>query len=124
MGARATSALAIAVVPHGLEAKVEATLHQLLAGALPVLRAAGCVLVGGHTCEGADLSLGKPLPTMQRAVASLWQSEEVLWSQVQSHIDADLNQIPLNLQFGGSLMQCLDRSDILAKVLTGRVTAA
>lgn len=63
-GARATSALATAVVPHGLEAKVEGTLHQLLAGALPVLRAAGCALVGGHTCEGAELSLGETLAAM------------------------------------------------------------
>ena len=58
MGARATSALAIAVVPYGLESKVEGTLHQMLAGALGTLRVAGCDLIGGHTCEGAELSLG------------------------------------------------------------------
>lgn len=58
MGARATSALAIAVVPYGLERKVEGTLHQMLAGALRTLRAAGCGLIGGHTCEGTELSLG------------------------------------------------------------------
>ena len=58
MGAKATSALAIAVVPYGLERKVEGTLHQMLAGALRTLRAAGCALIGGHTCEGAELSLG------------------------------------------------------------------
>lgn len=62
MGAKATSALAIAVVPYGLESKVEGTLHQMLAGALGTLRAAGCNLIGGHTCEGAELSLGaRPL---------------------------------------------------------------
>ncbi|KAK9902254.1 hypothetical protein WJX75_009733 [Coccomyxa subellipsoidea] len=58
MGAKATSALAIAVVPYGLESKVEGTLHQMLAGALGTLHAAGCNLIGGHTCEGAELSLG------------------------------------------------------------------
>lgn len=58
MGARATTALAIAVVPYGLESKTEATLHVMLAGALQVLSAAGCALVGGHTSEGAELALG------------------------------------------------------------------
>ncbi|CAL8466157.1 g5693 [Coccomyxa elongata] len=58
MGAKATSALAIAVVPYGLERKVEGTLHQMLGGALRTLQAAGCALIGGHTCEGAELSLG------------------------------------------------------------------
>ena len=58
MGARASTALAIAVVPHGLEAKVEATLHAMLGGALCVLRGAGWSLVGGHTSEGAELALG------------------------------------------------------------------
>ncbi len=29
-----------------------------MAGALSVLSAAGCDLVGGHTCEGANLALG------------------------------------------------------------------
>ena len=29
-----------------------------MAGALSMLSAAGCDLVGGHTCEGADLALG------------------------------------------------------------------
>ncbi len=58
MGARATTALAVAVVPHGLEAKVEEALLQMLAGALRTLGSAGCALVGGHSSEGAELSLG------------------------------------------------------------------
>lgn len=58
MNARPTTALALAVVPHAAEAKVEATLTQLLAGAGKVLEAAGCALVGGHTSEGAELALG------------------------------------------------------------------
>jgi len=58
MGAEAQSALAIATVPYGVEAKVEDLLAQLLIGAEEVLQEAGAVLVGGHSSEGAELALG------------------------------------------------------------------
>ncbi|KAL3145556.1 hypothetical protein ABBQ32_003381 [Trebouxia sp. C0010 RCD-2024] len=58
MGAQAQTALALAVVPFGLDSKMEEELFQMLAGAVPVLQAAGCALVGGHTCEGQEASLG------------------------------------------------------------------
>ncbi len=58
MGAKPHTALAIATVPFGVEAKVEADLAAMLAGANAVLRASGCALVGGHTGEGAELALG------------------------------------------------------------------
>jgi len=58
MGAEAQSATAIATVPPGLEAKVEDTVFQMMAGAVSVLNEAGCALVGGHTGEGSELALG------------------------------------------------------------------
>jgi selenide,water dikinase len=58
MGGMPQTALAIATVPYGLESKVEADLSMMMAGANAVLREANCALVGGHTSEGAELSLG------------------------------------------------------------------
>jgi selenide,water dikinase len=58
MGGEPQTALAIATVPFGIEDKVEDTLTQMLSGALEVLRDAGVALVGGHTSEGAELTLG------------------------------------------------------------------
>ena len=58
MGGEAQSATAIATIPPGLEAKVEDTVFQMMAGAVDVLNTAGCALVGGHTGEGRELALG------------------------------------------------------------------
>lgn len=58
MGAIPTSAMALATVPLMADALMEDELHQLLAGAVAVLNDDQVPLVGGHSAEGAELSLG------------------------------------------------------------------
>lgn len=58
MGAEPQTAMAIATLAYGIDAKLEADLKDLLSGANEALKAAGCALVGGHTSEGAELALG------------------------------------------------------------------
>jgi selenide,water dikinase len=58
MGGVPCHALATAVVPVGPAPKVEETLFQLLSGARACLDREGVALVGGHSSEGTDLSLG------------------------------------------------------------------
>ncbi len=58
MGATSHSVLAIATIPYGTDAKQEETLYQLLSGAIAALTESKTFLVGGHTTEGTDLSLG------------------------------------------------------------------
>lgn len=57
MGAAPTSALALATVPLMAGPMMEEDLYQMLAGAVAVLNDCGVPLVGGHSAEGAELSL-------------------------------------------------------------------
>ncbi|MDA1075310.1 MAG: selenide, water dikinase SelD [Proteobacteria bacterium] len=61
MGATPISALALATVPLMSEQMMEEDLFQLLSGAVDVLNASDVPLVGGHTAEGSELSLGLTL---------------------------------------------------------------
>ena len=61
MGAEPRTALAIVTIPPAPDAKMEALLHDLLAGVVETLNAAETTLVGGHTAEGAEITLGLSL---------------------------------------------------------------
>jgi len=58
MGAAPQSAQALVTLPYASEDKLEDDLYQLLSGALSVFAEAGVALTGGHTGEGAELTLG------------------------------------------------------------------
>src|SRR6266700_5304235 len=58
MGGAPESALAIATLPPARSPIVEHDLFHMLRGGLDVLEAAGAVLIGGHSAEGAELALG------------------------------------------------------------------
>lgn len=57
-GAKPVAALASITVPLGSSDQQEAILLQLLSGALREFQAMGATLVGGHTIEGAPLTVG------------------------------------------------------------------
>ncbi|MEL6815342.1 MAG: selenide, water dikinase SelD [Cyanobacteria bacterium J06598_3] len=58
MGATSHSVLAITTIPYGTPIKQEESLYHLLSGATHALAKSNTFLVGGHTTEGAELSLG------------------------------------------------------------------
>jgi selenide,water dikinase len=58
MGGMPETALAIATLPPARPQIVEHDLYHMLRGGIDVLEAAGAVLVGGHSAEGAELALG------------------------------------------------------------------
>ena len=58
MGARPVAALTIAILPEGTPNAQQRVMRDLLAGGLEELRRADATLVGGHTIEGAETSLG------------------------------------------------------------------
>ncbi len=58
MGATAHNVLAIASIPYGSSRTQEETLYHLLSGATLALSDSKTFLVGGHTTEGPELTLG------------------------------------------------------------------
>ncbi|HJS87872.1 MAG TPA: selenide, water dikinase SelD, partial [Acetobacteraceae bacterium] len=58
MGARPWTALAVATVPHAPSRHMGADLAAMMHGAALVLEAEDCALVGGHSGEGAEATLG------------------------------------------------------------------
>ena len=58
MGAVPKVALCLATIPYMSEKLMEEDLFQLLSGVNDVLKEHGVALVGGHTAEGAETSLG------------------------------------------------------------------
>ncbi len=58
MAAKPTTAMALATVPLMAEALIEEELFQLMSGVVSVLNEHETALVGGHSAEGLELSLG------------------------------------------------------------------
>lgn len=58
MGADPTSAMAWVTVPRMRPELMEDTLFQVLSGALATFEETGVLLIGGHSGEGAELSIG------------------------------------------------------------------
>lgn len=58
LGAQPLAAMAIASIPVGPSRQQEQLLYELLAGGLHELRQAGATLVGGHTIEADQLTIG------------------------------------------------------------------
>lgn len=58
LGARPIAGLALVTIPEGRPRHQEQLLYELLAGSLEELRRMGATLVGGHTIEGPQLTMG------------------------------------------------------------------
>lgn len=58
MGGQPVTALATVTVPYGSPAKIKSSLTQLIAGAKQALEEEQVALIGGHTTEGSELSIG------------------------------------------------------------------
>ena len=58
VGARPLSAQAIVTLPFAIESLQQRDLQQILAGALHEFSAVDCALIGGHSMQGTELSVG------------------------------------------------------------------
>jgi selenide,water dikinase len=71
MGGKPIGALAMATIPPGSARRQEEYLYELLAGGLREFRAMGATLVGGHTIEGPQLTIGYTIVADQGSEAPL-----------------------------------------------------
>ena len=76
MGATPWTALAIAAVPFMAGRRMGEELRAMMLGAVQVLREDGCVLVGGHSAEAAEASLGFAV-TGLAAPGALWRKSRL-----------------------------------------------
>lgn len=58
MGGKPDTALAFATMPHASDELMRRDLQALMAGMVRELKAMGTMLIGGHTSEGAEFSVG------------------------------------------------------------------
>ncbi len=80
------SAQVIVSLPEASEEIIERDLQQLMIGLVEALNEEGCVLVGGHTTLGAELSIGvvinatqaEPQPDMSEESENLFTADDVL----------------------------------------------
>ncbi|MBV8336147.1 MAG: selenide, water dikinase SelD [Alphaproteobacteria bacterium] len=83
MGGAPEAALAIATLPPARPAIVEHDLYHMLRGGLDELEAAGAMLIGGHSAEGAELALGfavtgRPRPGHLLRKGGLWPGDRLI----------------------------------------------
>jgi hypothetical protein len=65
-----------------MEAKVEETLFQMMAGACEVLAESGCSLAGGHTCEGSEQARASLVAQQRSCVGRLHSGIECVGTYV------------------------------------------
>merc|ERR1719378_1458021 len=58
MCAKSVSALAVVMIPYGMDEHIGESLYQMLAGASFIFKHYGVSLIGGHTTEGEEMALG------------------------------------------------------------------
>lgn len=74
MGARPTVAMTLATLPYGRQSKQEQLLVDCLSGAMAEFRRANTSLVGGHTIEGPQFTIGFSISAEAEENAILWNS--------------------------------------------------
>lgn len=121
MGARPHSALAIITLPYGREKNQEELLFQILSGSLFEFDRCGTSLVGGHTIEGPQLTVGytilaEPATEARFAKSDLKAGDELVLtkplgsgSALAAHMQAECNQATYQ-----ELMEIITQSNLEA----------